>query len=124
MVTPVSSFARSGLTDWVIQRVSALILLVYTLVLAGFIVFTDQLDFVAWAGFFAQLWVRMASLLALLALCAHAWIGLWTIATDYLTPRLMGSKATAVRFIFLLLVQLVIFIYVVWGIQILWGAGT
>lgn len=124
MVTPVSSLSRNGLSDWVVQRVSAVILLAYTLLIAGFVFFSSSLDYQSWVAFFGQLWVKIATLLALLSLCAHAWIGLWTIATDYLTPRMLGGKATVIRFIFLLLAQGVIFVYLVWGIQILWGVSA
>ena len=124
MVTSVSSFGRSGLKDWVVQRVSAVILLAYTLLLVGFVMTAGELDYLTWSAFFSRLWVKIATLLALLAMCAHAWVGLWTIATDYLTPRMMGAKATFIRFIFLFLVQGTIFVYLVWGVQILWGAGV
>jgi succinate dehydrogenase / fumarate reductase membrane anchor subunit len=52
--------------------------------------------------------------MALLSFGAHAWIGLWTISTDYI-------KAMVFRFIFQALSGLVMFVYVVWGVQILWG---
>lgn len=121
MVKNVMSFGRSGLSDWVIQRVSAVILGVYFVGLLGFMVITPDLGYAEWQALFSSTWMRIASLAALLALCAHAWIGMWTIATDYLNNYMIGSKGTVIRFVFQAACVLLIFIYLVWGVQILWG---
>ena len=119
MVTSVTSFGRSGLSDWLLQRVSAVVLLAYFV----FIAFTlaGGIDYVGWKAVFGQTWVRIFSLLAILSLATHAWIGMWVVLTDYLTERLMGTKGNVLRFCFQVLCSLTIFVYVVWTIQILWG---
>lgn len=114
MVASVTSFGRSGLYDWMIQRVTAVVLAAYTVFILGYLVLNPDLTYVQWSEFFSQTCVRVFSLLALLSLGAHAWIGLWTISTDYL-------KAMVFRFIFQAVSGLVMFVYVVWGVQILWG---
>lgn len=121
MVTNVTSFGRSGLYDWVIQRLTAVVLAVYFVALLGYLLINPDLTYQQWQALFATTWVRIASLLALLALCAHAWIGLWTISTDYLTADMIGAKATVIRFLFQTACVVLMFIYLVWGIQILWG---
>ncbi|MGB4246112.1 MAG: succinate dehydrogenase, hydrophobic membrane anchor protein [Pseudohongiellaceae bacterium] len=121
MVTNVTSFGRSGLYDWVIQRITAVVLAVYFVALLGYLLINPDLTYQQWQALFATTWVRIASLLALLALCAHAWIGLWTISTDYLTADMIGAKATVIRFLFQTACVVLMFIYLVWGIQILWG---
>ena len=65
--------------------------------------------------------MRLFSLTALLALAAHAWVGMWTVFTDYLTERQMGAKATIIRLALQTGMVIGVFVYVVWGIQILWG---
>ncbi|QJQ95783.1 MULTISPECIES: succinate dehydrogenase, hydrophobic membrane anchor protein [Halomonadaceae] len=115
MVTNITSFGRSGLSDWLIQRVSAVILALYTLFIVGYLLFNPGLDYVTWSGLFAQTWMRIFSLLAFISLAAHAWIGLWTVSTDYL-------KATNIRLAVQAVVILAIFVFLVWGIQVLWGA--
>lgn len=122
MVTAVTSFGRSGLYDWMIQRVSAVAMAAYTIFLAGFIVLTPELDYDTWKGLYSTLWMRVFSLITLLSIAAHAWIGLWAVLTDYLTTRLMGSKATVLRVLLQMVLGLVTVTYVVWGIEILWGA--
>ena len=121
MVTNVTNFGRSGLYDWMVQRLSAVYLALYFVSLITYLVLSPDLSFEQWSSLFGATWVRIASLLALLALSAHAWVGLWTISTDYLTSDLLGSKATAVRFAFQSVCVIVMFIYLIWGIQILWG---
>ena len=58
---------------------------------------------------------------ALVALGVHAWVGMWTISTDYLTPMALGKWATVVRFLFQGTCGVAMFTFFVWGVQILWG---
>ncbi|MDO9318780.1 MAG: succinate dehydrogenase, hydrophobic membrane anchor protein [Gammaproteobacteria bacterium] len=121
MVTNVTSFGRSGLYDWLVQRITAVILAVYFVTLFGYLLLNPDLDYQQWQKLFSATWMRIASLMALMALCAHAWIGMWTISTDYLTSDMLGGKATVIRFFFQTACVVLMFIYLVWGIQILWG---
>jgi succinate dehydrogenase / fumarate reductase membrane anchor subunit len=121
MVTAVTSFGRNGVSDWLIQRVTALVLLAYTLFIVGVVFFGPELTFAEWKGLFGQTWVRIFSLAALLSTAAHAWIGMWSVSTDYLTERLMGTKATVLRLLLQASVAVALFSYVVWGVQILWS---
>jgi len=114
MVTSVTNFGRSGAYDWMVQRVSAVILALYTAFMVGLVLFTSDLDYAAWSAIFTKTWVRIFSLLALVALGAHAWIGLWTITTDYIKDGLL-------RFLVQALSGLVMFVYLIWGVQTLWG---
>ncbi|WP_138441429.1 succinate dehydrogenase, hydrophobic membrane anchor protein [Marinobacter alexandrii] len=109
----VTNIGRNGIQDWIIQRVSAYVLALYTLFLLGFFVTTD-VDYQSWSALFEQVWFRIFSLLALLSIGGHAWVGLWTVSTDYI-------KSAGQRMLFQAVTVLVIFIYVVWGIQIIWG---
>lgn len=121
MVTAVTSFGRSGLYDWLIQRVSAVVMAAYVIFIAGFIISTPELQYDVWKALFSQLWMRVFSLITLLSIAAHAWIGLWAVLTDYLTTRMMGGKATALRVVAQMVLGLVTVTYVVWGLEILWG---
>lgn len=121
MVTSVTSFGRSGLYDWMVQRVSAVVLLAYTLYLTFFLLGNSNLSYQEWQGLFEQTWMRMFSLMALISLLAHAWVGLWSVTTDYITNRMMGPKATILRFLVQSACGLLAFFYLVWGVQILWG---
>lgn len=103
--------STSGLRDWIIQRVSALILLTFLIVIT--VVLLRGGDYAAWSSFFGQVWVKWLTVLATLSLCWHAWIGLWTIFTDYV-------KNTAVRVGLEIIVLALNLFYVIWTIKILW----
>jgi succinate dehydrogenase / fumarate reductase, membrane anchor subunit len=121
MVTTVTSLGRSGVADWLLQRVSALIMLAYTIFIVGYILLTPELDYNQWRALFDQLWMRIFSLVTLLSIVGHAWIGLWIVLTDYLTERVMGGKATVLRLLAQLILALVAVTYTLWGIEIIWG---
>jgi succinate dehydrogenase / fumarate reductase, membrane anchor subunit len=121
MVTAVTNLGRSGLSDWVIQRVTAVVLLAYTLFITGVLLFGPELNYAEWKALFDMTWVRVFSLAAIISTAMHAWIGLWSVSTDYLTERLMGPKGNVLRLLFQAFVAIALFTYVVWGIQILWG---
>lgn len=121
MVTSVTSFGRSGLYDWLVQRVGAVVMAAYVIFLAVYIALNPELTYEQWSALFGQLWVRVFSFVTLLSFISHAWIGLWAVLTDYLTERLMGRKATVLRVFAQMVVGGVAIIYLVWGIEILWG---
>lgn len=121
MVTAITSFGRSGLYDWLIQRISAVIMAAYVIFLTGFILLTPDLTYQQWSDLYSQLWMRVFSLATLISIAAHAWIGLWAVLTDYITNRMMGGKATVLRLLCQVLLGAVTLFYVVWGVEILWG---
>jgi succinate dehydrogenase / fumarate reductase membrane anchor subunit len=110
---------RSGLYDWLMQRASAVILLAYFLLVAC--VLLGGVDYAGWKALYSQTWMRVFSLLALLSLAMHAWVGLWAVVTDYLTERLMGTTGNVLRLLAQAVCAIIMFTYVVWGVQILWG---
>ncbi|MET1253773.1 succinate dehydrogenase, hydrophobic membrane anchor protein [Aliikangiella maris] len=114
MVTSATSLGRSGLHDWVIQRVSAVVLAAYVIYLTGFVLSAESMSFNLWHSLFAQTWFKIFSLLAIASLCFHAWIGLWIVSTDYIKP-------TAIRLVFQVLVILLCFAFLIWGAQIIWS---
>jgi len=106
--------AHYGLRDWLIQRVTALVLIAFVfLVLCG-VALSGHLDYGAWAGIFAPVPMKLVSVLAVLALCYHAWIGVRDIWMDYVKPagwRLALHVGTILWLMYCL----------VWSIEILWS---
>jgi len=119
MVIAVTSLGRSGLYDWLMQRVSAVILLAYFLYV-GWVV-ACGVDYGAWKELFSLTWMRVFSMLALVSLVVHAWVGLWSVFTDYFTERMLGATGNMLRLVAEVVCGIAMFTYVVWGIQILWG---
>ncbi len=119
MVTQVLSLTRSGLADFVVQRVTAVILAAYSLCLLGFFIGED-ITYASLTGFFWSTTMQLFSTLATLSIATHAWIGMWTIGTDYLRPAHIGGAATTIRFAYPLICLLVLFVYLVWSLQLIW----
>jgi succinate dehydrogenase / fumarate reductase membrane anchor subunit len=105
--------AHYGLRDWLAQRVTAVIMALYTVIMAG--VFLNHAPFThsSWKTLFAQGWMRVATLLFALSLAWHAWVGMRDILMDYVKP---DGLRLALRVGVLLLLAA----YVGWTIQILW----
>ncbi len=114
MVKSVLGVNHEGLRDWMIQRVSAIFMAVYTICLVLYIISHTDLSFVEWHSLFSQTWMKVVSALFLLALLWHAWIGIWTIFTDYI-------KSFVIRGLLNFLVLLMLFACFFWGILILWS---
>lgn len=111
----------SGSRDWFIQRVSAVVLAVYTVVLFGWIVGHGDFSYQQWSSFMMTLPMKIFSLLAVLSLVAHAWIGMWQVFTDYVTTRQMGPSASGLRLVLTSAVIVAVFVYAIWAIQIFWA---
>lgn len=121
MVTNVTSLTRSGLSDFVVQRLSAAILALYTVCVMSFFLVNPELTYTEFATYFNSMPMRVFSTLAVLAFAGHAWIGMWTIGTDYLREAHVGGSATTVRLAYQGLCLALIFVFVVWGFSILWA---
>ena len=118
MVTQATSFSRSGVSDWLIQRVTSLILLAYFLCVGGTLII--GVDYSGWKDMSETVGMRVFTLLAVLSLAAHAWIGLWSVFTDYITERMMGPRANFLRLVCQVGTILVLMVLVLWVVEILW----
>lgn len=121
MVTNVTSFSRSGLADFVIQRVTAVILALYTLCVVGFFLSAPELSHASLTNYFGGSLMKVFSTLAVFATIAHAWIGMWTVGTDYIRPHYFGSIATTARLIYQGGCVILLFFYALWSLQIFWS---
>ena len=108
--------AHYGLTDWLIQRASAVVMALYTLLLLAIALWNGGIDHPLWLELFAHGGFKLASFLFMVALLYHAWIGVRDILMDYIKPaglRLLLEAATVV----------VLVGYLGWTLQLLWGAA-
>ncbi|MDO6540929.1 succinate dehydrogenase, hydrophobic membrane anchor protein [Photobacterium sanguinicancri] len=115
MVGNVSTVGRNGIHDFILIRATALILTLYTFYMVGFFAFGPELTFETWSAFFGQLSTRVFTLLALLSILVHAWIGLWQVLTDYIKPAALRAGLQ-------LGVVVVLLVYLFSGFLIVWGA--
>ena len=114
MLIYLTNLNASGLRDWITQRVSAVLLAIYSFILASFLFTHHPLNYHQWHSFFMQPWMQIFTLFILFSLLFHAWIGLWIIGTDYIKP-------VCIRFffqffvIFTLLTCLIVACMIIWG---------
>lgn len=120
MVTNVTSLSRSGLSDFVLQRASAAVMALYALCVLGFFLANPGVTHVALRAYFESTPMLVFSTLVVLSTAAHAWIGMWTVGTDYIRPHYFGPHATAFRLVYQAGVVALIFLYVVWALQVFW----
>lgn len=123
MVTSVTSLGRSGLYDWLIQRVSAVVIGVYVIGMIGFLLAQPDLDYGTWAALMGSAPMRIANTLLVFSVVVHAWIGLWSVTTDYLTRLTFGTAATAVRLVVQMAIVLLLLVYLLWGLLMIWGGA-
>ena len=101
------------------QRVSAVVLAAYFLFLLGYLIANPGLEYAVARAVLGQLDAHLQSAGSGRPECA--WVGMWTISTDYLTNMAIGKWATGVRFLFQAVCGIAMFTFFVWGVQILWG---
>ena len=109
------SLTRTGLGDWLVQRVTAVIMAIYIFFLFSFFIFHNELQFFTWQALFTSTIIRIFSFLFLLSLLWHAWVGMWIVTTDYLSCSFLRLFAQIIIIIALIT-------YVIWGVIILWSA--
>ncbi|MES2217007.1 MAG: succinate dehydrogenase, hydrophobic membrane anchor protein [Pseudomonadota bacterium] len=114
MVKTVLGVNHQGLRDWSIQRMSAIYLALYSVGFAGFFLDNLNLDYGTWHSLFSYTWMKVATLLSVISLLAHAWVGMWTVFTDYVKPYVLCVTLNVIV-LFSLLACLI------WALQILWG---
>ena len=125
MVIPFLSFSRRGLLDFVVQRVSAFIMAAYVCVLLWFFL-ANEMSYQVLVDFFLSTPMQIFSALTILSILGHAWVGLWTIGTDYIQrahlefiPGL-ANFSTAIRFSYQVVCLLVMSIYLIWAMKLIW----
>ena len=110
--------AHYGVKDWILQRITAVILVVYTLVLGIGALVTPEFTYENWVRLFNFEVLsfplgKLLAMLAFLSLAYHAWIGVRDIWMDYVKP-------TGIRLALQVLTVLWLVGSVVYAAQILW----
>jgi len=124
--------ALYGLRDWLSQRITAALMALYTLVLIVQVLlpsyardgngerlkdaagnYIQIVGYEKWAGIFNPQWMRVLTLVIIVALGYHAWVGMRDVWMDYVKP--VGAR---------LLLQVLTIAWLVgcagWAIQVLW----
>jgi len=89
--------AHYGFRDWLAQRITAIVMGLYTVILLVSFLSTNDFSYNGWAGLFARQWFKIATFVTLLTMFYHVWVGMRDIWMDYVKPviaRLLLQSAT------------------------------
>ncbi len=114
MVNRIVVGAHYGLRDWMLQRITAVFMIVYVAVFFVQVLSGPTLDFATWRMLFTPQWMKYATLLFLFSLYLHAWIGVRDIVMDYI-------KHAGLRLALYSVFVAALVVYAAWSVRILWG---
>lgn len=112
----VTSSSHAGLSEWLLQRMSAIYLGFFIIYISTRLTFWPINDFEHWHSWLGSPFVRIAWLLAFASLLLHAWIGMRSVLLDYLKPFQL-------RFIVSMIFATGLIASGFWVIDILYGQG-
>ena len=105
--------AHYGFRDWLAQRVTAVLMALFTFVLIAQVLRPGEMGYDRWAAIFSAQWMKVLTFVVILSLAYHAWVGVRDIWMDYIKP-------VALR----LALQVFTLVWLVgcagWAVQVLW----
>ena len=105
--------AHYGLRDWLSQRITGVVMALFTLAVVVQILLPGEVGYDKWAGMFSRQWMKVLTFTVIVSLLIHAWVGMRDIWMDYV--KAVGWRLT---------LQAVTIVWLVgcagWAIQVLW----
>ena len=83
---PAARSGPTGLPAWLVQRASALYMLLFIVFLLGFFGLNPLHSYAEWKSWVARPGIALAIGLFFAALLAHMWVGLRDVLLDYARP--------------------------------------
>lgn len=106
--------AHYGLRDWLAQRVTAIVMALYTIILLVTFLSGSNFSYEGWAALFSRQWFKMLTFVTFLALIYHAWVGVREIVMDYV------AKSVGLRLAIYVATILWLIGCAGWAAQIIW----
>ena len=106
------SWRAQGSRAWLMQRISAVYLLVYIVIFGLYLLLNVPASYSAWREWMGLPFIAVATSGFFVMLLLHAWVGLRDVVMDYVHPPVM-------RFILLTSVALGLFAMGLWVLRIL-----
>lgn len=98
--------ALSGLNAWIVQRVTAVYMLMFCVFLLIHFAFDAPRSYADWRKWVATPLVLVTTALFFIALLVHAWVGLRDVLMDYVKP--LALRITVLAALFLMLIGLAV----------------
>lgn len=113
------SNSKRGLLDFLLQRLTSVVVAIYMVHLVIIFSINSDMNYVAWREYLTSGYALILASLAILSVVVHAWIGMWTIGTDYLSGT--GMKKIG-RLSYQVVVLIALALYMFWALGLIWGA--
>lgn len=114
-----NSTSKRGLLEFLLQRLTSVVVAIYMVHLVIIFSLYNDMNYEAWRAYVTSAYALILASLAILSVVIHAWIGMWTIGTDYLSGR--GTRMIA-RLGYQTVVLIALLFYLVWALGLIWGA--
>ena len=105
--------AHYGVRDWLVQRATAVLMALFTIVLVAQCLTSGEMSYQKWGGIFSHQWMKVLTFVMIGSILWHAWVGVRDVLMDYV-------KAFAARIV----LQVAAIVWLVgcagWALQVLW----
>ena len=106
--------AHYGLRDWLAQRITAVLMALFTVLLLARVLFSHgPIGYDLWAGLFSSQWMKALTFTVIIALLYPAWVGVRNVLMDYVKPASLRLSLQVFALVWLVACA-------GWGIQVLW----
>ena len=105
--------AHYGLAEWLLQRLTAIVMVLYTVGLGASLLAAAPASYADWRALFSGSFMRLATMFFVAALLYHAWVGMRDVWMDYV-------KSVALRLVLQVLTMVWLVACLGWSIQVLW----
>lgn len=75
--------AHYGMKDWLAQRVTAVVMAIYTVIVLISFLTAGGFSYENWIAFFGMTWFKIATFTTFMVLFYHVWVGVRDIWMDY-----------------------------------------
>ncbi|HEY1231655.1 succinate dehydrogenase, hydrophobic membrane anchor protein [Massilia sp. CT11-137] len=106
--------AHYGMRDWLAQRVTAIVMVIFTVILLVSFLTGQNFTYEGWAGLFARQWFKLFTMVTFFGLFYHVWVGIRDIWMDYVKP-------VGIRLTLQIATVLWLLACAAWTVQILWS---
>jgi succinate dehydrogenase / fumarate reductase membrane anchor subunit len=103
----------SGLYAWLVQRVSAVYMLLFILFLLTHLIVDPPRSYPAWQAWMSNPAVNVITSVFVVVLLAHAWVGVRDVVMDYIHPIALRILALSSLVLYLMALG-------AWAARILW----
>ena len=114
MILQLLTHKYPGMRLWLSQRLTALVMAAYIVLLLVLLVIMKPTGFVAWHAFASPVWFKLATLLFFMCLFVHAWLGVADVLKDYVFNKTLRAYMQ-------IAVDIALVAYLFWLMFILWN---